>query len=219
MTNQVVSSDSLSQEVAPNAAMPAGLTVQPEYLSAAQQKALLTKIDESEWSGLGVGGRRVQQYGPVFDHKTRSLVIEGVAEIPEWLDLLASQLVENGIFDKKPDQVIINEYLPGQGIRPHVDRPEFFGNTVVSISLGSAVPIIFSSLEEQDKSIEIYAQPGDLVEFSDEARYRWRHEIPARDSDLVGLQDVPRARRVSITFRNVIISGESPFAEASLPSI
>jgi alkylated DNA repair dioxygenase AlkB len=35
------------------------------------------------------------------------------------------------------NQLIINEYEPGQGINPHVDNTTLFTDTVVSLSLGS----------------------------------------------------------------------------------
>jgi hypothetical protein len=39
----------------------------------------------------------------------------------------------------------------------------------------------------------------------DEARYAWAHRIQARKSDC----GVPRRRRVSLTFRNVILNNEA----------
>lgn len=35
------------------------------------------------------------------------------------------------------DQLIINEYTPGQGINPHIDNPTLFSSPIVSLSLGS----------------------------------------------------------------------------------
>ncbi len=41
--------------------------------------------------------------------------------IPEWLAQFLSSLAHDGYFERDPDQVIVNEYEPGQGISPHVD--------------------------------------------------------------------------------------------------
>lgn len=35
------------------------------------------------------------------------------------------------------DQLIINEYQPGQGINPHIDNVKLFAEPIVSLSLGS----------------------------------------------------------------------------------
>ena len=40
------------------------------------------------------------------------------------------------------EQAIVNEYEPGQGIAPHIDR-DCFGPVVATVSLGSAVNMDF----------------------------------------------------------------------------
>jgi len=45
-----------------------------------------------------------------------------------------------------------------------------------------------------------------LIVFSDEARYKWRHEIPARKTDKVNGLEKIRSWRVSLTFRNVLLT-------------
>ncbi|MGL4371862.1 MAG: alpha-ketoglutarate-dependent dioxygenase AlkB, partial [Alphaproteobacteria bacterium] len=55
-----------------------------------------------------------------------------------WLNLGRKKLWEGGLFHAQPDQVIVNEYLPNQGITPHIDCIPCFGNTIASLSLGSA---------------------------------------------------------------------------------
>ena len=42
-------------------------------------------------------------------------------------------------------QVIINEYIAGQGINPHIDDPSQFGEWIVGISLGSHTAMNFSN--------------------------------------------------------------------------
>jgi alkylated DNA repair dioxygenase AlkB len=48
--------------------------------------------------------------------------------------------------------------------------------------------------------------PLSLLVLSGEARYQWMHSIPARRSDKVGEDVLERGRRISLTFRNIIMS-------------
>ena len=44
-----------------------------------------------------------------------------------------------------PDQLIINEYEPGQGISHHVDKTTFFKDGIVSLSLSSDCTMEFKN--------------------------------------------------------------------------
>ena len=44
-----------------------------------------------------------------------------------------------------------------------------------------------------------------LIILSDDARYEWQHAIPARKSDVVNGFKIARDRRLSLTFRTVIL--------------
>ncbi|MFP4098390.1 MAG: alpha-ketoglutarate-dependent dioxygenase AlkB [Alphaproteobacteria bacterium] len=52
---------------------------------------------------------------------------------------------------------------------------------------------------------EIYLEPRSLIVISGEARFRWAHAIPARKSDIVDDFKIERNRRISLTFRTVIL--------------
>lgn len=43
----------------------------------------------------------------------------------------------------KFDQLIVNEYEPGQGINPHIDNIKLFKSDIASLSLGSDCIMIF----------------------------------------------------------------------------
>ena len=47
-----------------------------------------------------------------------------------------------------------------------------------------------------------------LVVLSGEARYQWKHSIPFQNFDVIGGFEIPRRRRLSLTFRNVIMDAE-----------
>jgi alkylated DNA repair dioxygenase AlkB len=55
---------------------------------------------------------------------------------------------------------------------------------------------------------ELDLPPRSLLVLSDQARYAWAHEIPARLSDWRDGRRQARERRVSVTFRSVNIQTE-----------
>lgn len=57
-----------------------------------------------------------------------------VAEPPQYLDPIIDRLAHH--FPHRPDQVIVNEYQPGQQIAPHIDCVPCFGSVVASLTLG-----------------------------------------------------------------------------------
>ncbi|WP_421951122.1 alpha-ketoglutarate-dependent dioxygenase AlkB [Pelagibacterium sp.] len=174
----------------------------PDYVDEAYELALLHSIDKSAW--LGDLKRRVQHYGFRYDYKARRVTNESyLGPLPDWLEILADRLRKDSIFQAHPDQVIVNEYFPGQGIAPHVDCEPCFGEIIASLSLGSACLMEFSDIHSGHTAIQVLA-PRSLLVLSDEARFNWTHGIPARKSDVIDGKKIARGRRVSLTFRTVI---------------
>jgi len=52
-------------------------------------------------------------------------------------------------------------------------------------------------------TIPVLLEPGSLLVMRGEARYRWKHDIPSRKSDLYEGRTIQRLRRVSITLRTI----------------
>lgn len=178
-----------------------GLTYISQFLDEQSQSNLLTEIDKHEWSSALK--RRTQHYGYVYDYTKKNIDKSMfLGELPPWLLIFAEKLVKDNIFDKRPDQIIINEYLPGQGISRHVDCVPCFGNTIASLSLGSQC-IMHLENPKTGKTGNVALQPGSLLVFKDEARYEWMHSIPPRLEDVINKETLKRTRRVSLTFRNV----------------
>ena len=176
-----------------------GLSYFADYISCLKAESLVDHIDNSLWDTRLK--RRVQHYGWRYDYKARRVDSSAFLGIlPDWLEVLAAKLVHDGLFASKPDQVIVNEYLPGQGISAHVDCLPCFGHTIASLSLGSSCVMRFSNGSTR---VENYLVDRSLLVFSGEARAKWKHEIPARKSDLIDGQKIARDRRLSLTFRNV----------------
>ena len=175
-----------------------GLTVVPEFINQELHDALLKEIDALGWGQSGTMKRRVQQFGFAYEHQAQR-VGNRAAPIPAFMNCLLDKLVPADLFGRKPTQVIVNEYLPGQGIGPHIDHPSF-GPTVASLSLGS--PAVME-LTLDDDVLGIKLDPRSIVVLKHEARYKWRHEIPMRRIDEINGKQFTRSRRVSLTFRTV----------------
>lgn len=202
-----------------------GLCYKRNFISEEEENELLQSVYKNEWSS--VLKRRVQHFGYKYNYKSRLLGKEDkIGELPDWISPIVEKLQStphplipnsSSFWDKKPDQLIVNEYLPGQGISPHIDSKLIFGDTIISISLGSSVGMEFTppkSLEPNSKKVVALERRSALLLFGD-ARYLWKHSIPARKSDknLINLNNqknqpccnIQRDRRVSLTLRQTIL--------------
>jgi len=182
---------------------PKGLIVIDNYISSSAHDELLSLINKQEWSNLLK--RRVQHYGYEYSYQQRT-ASKRAAEMPGFAKDIAQRLVSETFFAKLPDQLIINEYTPGQGIAAHTDA-RVFGDTIVSLSLGSACSFVFTRLDSADspETFELYLRPGTLVVMTGESRYNWNHSITPRKTDIdpdTG-RTVLRGTRVSLTFREM----------------
>lgn len=174
----------------------------PDFINAETEAALIATIEQQPW--LSDLKRRVQHYGWRYDYKARGITQDlRIGAIPDWLAGLCEHLCAEGIFSRVPDQVIINEYQPGQGISAHIDCVPCFGDTIASLSLGSACVMDLTHSTSHEKQSYLL-EPLSLVVLSGDARYHWQHAIPARKSDKWHGQSLTRVRRISLTFRNVV---------------
>ena len=186
-----------------NTTVISGLRYLQAYLSSEEHDRFLATVDQQPW--LTSLKRRVQHYGYRYDYKSRSMDSSMfLGALPDWLSELADRLHREGWVACVPDQVIINEYEPGQGISAHVDCEPCFGETVLSVTLGSSCLMVFSSLR-RDEQVSLLVEPRSLVVMGGDARYHWKHAIPARKTDVYAGRTFERQRRVSLTFRTVII--------------
>lgn len=172
-----------------------------EFISTQEEQTLLDKIDAEPW--LNDLQRRVQHYGYRYDYKSRRINDEDhIGALPSWVDEIIDRLMVKNIFKERPDQMIVNEYEPGQGIAPHTDR-DCFGPTLASLSLGSAC--IMHLQHDKDSKFDAVLETRSLIIFNGVSRYDWKHSITPRQSDKVENISYPRTRRVSLTFRTVIL--------------
>ena len=146
--------------------------------------------------------RRVQHYGWLYDYKAKAITSDmQVGPLPEWLAALAKRLYdETGLFERVPEQVIVNEYEPGQGIATHIDHPGF-GTTVCMVSLLDDWEMDFSE-NWRDKSPALLLK-GSCTFLTEDARHVWQHGIAPRKSELTANGRRDRKRRLSLTFRTL----------------
>lgn len=176
-----------------------GLAYQDHFLSIEEEKLIVSEINNGEWDANLK--RRVQHYGYIYDYKKKNINQElKIGVLPDWLLSLEEKIKTKFGFEKSFDQVIINEYEPGQGISNHIDCVPCFEDVIISISLLSSCIMQFSKDKEQE---EILLQPRSILLLSGDARYLWKHGIKAVKNDKWLGTLIPRERRISITFRKI----------------
>ncbi len=190
-----------------------GLEYALDYITEKKESDFLNWIDKQPW--ITDLKRRVQHYGWRYDYKARKVHPDmRLGDLPAPLAKMAARLHKDGLIDRLPDQVIVNEYEPGQGIARHVDCEPCFGDTIITMSLGSGCVMEFTKAERTGGRLDIkkptkevvpaWLEPRSVVSMKGDSRWWWFHGIPARKSDEWKGETYKRNRRVSLTFRKVI---------------
>ena len=183
-----------------------GLQLIPNAITPEHHDHLVTIVDQQPW--LTDLRRRVQHYGYRYDYKSRSVdASQFLGPLPDWSLPFLEQLQHAGLIKQVPDQLIVNEYQPGQGISPHIDCRPCFGDVIFSLTLGSSCIMEFTHAEEKTP---LFLEPRSVLLMRGEARQIWKHGIPARKRDLYASQSFERKRRISLTFRNVVLQSPPP---------
>lgn len=186
--------------------MPAqGLHYLPEFLTPEQQRDAVRHIDASVDQWRHDIARRTQHYGWVYDYRAKAITPDMyLGALPDWLQELAESVhrnavnPENGLplFDRTPEQCIINEYVGSQGIAEHTDH-KGFGPAIATVSLISTWPMLFAPRYRQ-RTTPVELETGSCLTMTGPSRHVWTHQIE-RD------RSRPRnQRRLSLTFRTVL---------------
>jgi len=179
-----------------------GLQYRPQFITAGEERVLLWQADrEGEWSTHW--SRRTKSFGKSYVRAQSDTKDSEPRALPVWSDFARCRLVEQGLLTRLPNQMGINEYMPGQGIAQHLD---YFGGTVVSLTLGSGCVMDFMRVDKPDSSVSIWLPRCSIVVLTGEARNIWTHGIRGRLKDIVAGHVIRRSRRVSLTFRDVVSS-------------
>lgn len=160
--------------------------------------------------GAGGGGSEGLAGGGAADAPTAP-----VPPFPPRVAEIASRIAATGLLpvDGPPDQMTLNEYLPGRGIAPHVDTHSAFEDGLCSLSLGAPIVMQFRHSDGRSKQLDLPRRS--LLVLTGAARYDWEHHIAARRTDIVDGVVRKRERRVSFTFRRV---RRRPCTECGFPS-
>ena len=186
-----------------------GLKYVSDFLTETEEKELVATIDRREW--LSDINRRVQHYGWRYDYKARKVDSSMyLGPLPDWACDLGRRLVEERLVPQPPDQVIVNEYVENQGIHRHADA-DSFSDGIATISLLESWEMVFREKDTKRKVGRVLHRRSVAVMTGD-ARYRWTHEIPKRKTEP---GRVKRGRRISLTFRKVIVPPNSALASGT----
>ena len=177
-----------------------GLEIIPDFISSIEQAQLLKVIDSKPWNGNGKEPnaelrRRTQQYGYLFLFKSRT--ISHRLPVPVEFDHILNKL---RVFNRF-DHLVVNEYLVGQGIMPHVDA-KLFGECICVLSMLSDCVITFTSLDN-GMDYRFLLPSKSLMVMRRDSRYLYKHGIGKDLVEQVNGLTLHRERRVSITFRTI----------------
>jgi alkylated DNA repair dioxygenase AlkB len=183
-----------------------GLLVYRDFINTAMEEKLINEIDAQPW--VVDYDRRLQYYGYRNELESPYDLVAFPVPFPPLIKKLSTEIVAQNLLLHQPDQVIINEYLPGQGIRPHKDR-NYFANQIAGVNLGSGCILRFIKINGGDV-VDVEIPVRSLYIMQDEARYKWNHAIPPRKKDTINGNVQHRERRLSITYRKVRMEKVKP---------
>lgn len=173
--------------------VPEGLVYQRDFLSADEELEVVDWIDQQPWDHAYA--RRRQFYGQSYRDPSN------YTPVPLIFQVFAQRLFDRGLTLVKADHVLINEYLPGQGIAAHVDEMPNPESQVVTISLLDNYPMEFVHLESGER-YEQWLERRSVAVMSGPSNKDWTHEIVKRKADVIqGGGRRLRKRRISITYR------------------
>ncbi|KAJ3158732.1 hypothetical protein HDU86_002697 [Geranomyces michiganensis] len=181
-----------------------GLRLINSFISEEEASALLRTLDSLSWGGNGNHPnpelkRRTIVFGHHFSFVSRT-IIQDLGPLPDFLANVILRMRERGIFaDKAPELCLVNEYLLGQGIMPHVDSGAF-GPVVTSLSLGTSCVMNFIKGSHETA---VLLEPRSLLVLTGDARSHFKHGIGKQPYDTYNGLKIERGRRVSLTFRTL----------------
>jgi alkylated DNA repair dioxygenase AlkB len=176
---------------------PAGLRVEPDFVSAEEERALIELIGELPLIpfqfGAFEGRRRVASFGWRYDYSMQKL--QQASPVPAWLVPFAHRIESSfRLTDGAIQQVLCTEYEEGVGIGWHRDKPHF--DEIFGLSLASVCKFRFRrKVEDAWERLTFDIAPRSLYRLSDESRHIWEHSIPP-----------VATRRYSVTFRTMAIT-------------
>lgn len=180
--------------------LPLGLSYYPNFITFEYESKLIQQLDSQTFQWSNELKRRVQHYGYKYNYSEKKVAKENyLGPLPDIFEPIIEKL-RNTIQSKRPNQIIVNEYLPGQGIGKHIDCVTCFEEQICSLSLGSNCEMEFEEVGTGNFQVTLLERCS-LISLKGPARYNWQHSIKPKLSD----NGIKRSRRISLTFRNVIL--------------
>ena len=172
------------QEISP------GLWLSKDFISKEEEEAIVNCIYENgEW--LELIKRKLQNWGG-YPHPT-GMHEEG---LPYHLQEVANRVEKINCWDYKINQVLLNEYVAGQGIAAHKDGPNYHSSAAI-LSLLSTRLMTFRS-SDGEEIFDVPLPSRSLLIFSGRYFNDFTHEISKSDSSL--------PKRLSLTLRRAKVS-------------
>ncbi|HEX8206560.1 MAG TPA: alpha-ketoglutarate-dependent dioxygenase AlkB [Solirubrobacteraceae bacterium] len=175
--------------------LPEGLTYVEDFVSDAEDRALLDALDGIELRTLTMRGqtarRTVRHFGLDYDYESGQLV--PADPLPPQMEDLRERCA--ALIEREPEdlvQILVSRYPEGAGIGWHRDAP-MFGSRIAGVSLLAPCRMRFQrTVKGERETAAIELAPRSAYVLSGKARWSWQHSIPAT-----------KALRYSITFRTL----------------
>jgi alkylated DNA repair dioxygenase AlkB len=171
-----------------------GLELQDDFVSEAEERALVAEIDRlglSPFRFQGWTGKRLtRSFGWRYDFDDASFT--QAEPIPDWLVPIRMRAAAFArLAPEDFAHALVIRYDPGAGIGWHRDRPQF--DKVVGVSLGAPTAMRFRQRTDSGfRRATVELQPRSAYLLTGEVRERWEHSIAAHEE-----------LRFSITFRSL----------------
>jgi alkylated DNA repair dioxygenase AlkB len=179
-------------------ALPDGFRYQEEFLSSADEQALLDTLSAlpfqearyKEWTAK----RRIVSYGGRYDFSSQELLPAG--PIPSWLLPLRARIA---LWSRIPadrfNHALIAEYGPGTQLGWHRDVPDF--ESIAGVPLLAPARMRLRRYPptpgQRRAEMALEIEPRSIYAMTGPARWDWQHAISPT-----------RALRYSITFRTLV---------------
>ena len=175
--------------------LPEGLVYREEFVSPAEEAALLELFDAMEFRGVTMRGqtarRTVRHFGLDYAYESGELV--PTDPLPEPMHPLRHRCAR--LMERDPEdlvQILVSRYPEGAGIGWHRDAP-MFGSRIAGVSLAAPCRMRFQRTVGGTRRVAaIELAPRSAYVLAGKARWSWQHSIPATP-----------ALRYSITFRTL----------------
>ncbi|XP_011863089.1 PREDICTED: alpha-ketoglutarate-dependent dioxygenase alkB homolog 6 isoform X2 [Vollenhovia emeryi] len=164
--------------------IPAAACYMPNFITEEEERQIVRCVNSApqpKWTQLS--HRRLQNWGGIPHPK--GMIAEG---IPDWLQRYIDKVAALNAFEEGalPNHVLINEYLPGQGIMAHSDGP-LFHPVVTTITCGSHTLLDFyrrlEATEQPKLEFSLLLERRSLLVLWRDLYHNYMHSIAERDAD------------------------------------